>query len=52
MGLGRLGQTLGKVYKEQEKWDKPGGCVGQSSRRPSLGTAAVASDGMALWQIV
>lgn len=52
MGLGLLGQTLGKVYKEQEKWDKPGGCVGQRSRRPSLGTAAVASDGMALWQIV
>ena len=52
MGLGPLSQTLGKVYKEREKRDKPGGCVGRRSRRPSLGTAAAASDGMALWQIV
>lgn len=48
MGLGLRGQTLGKMQKEQEEWDKPGGHVGPGRRRPGSGAAAVAAGGMAL----
>lgn len=40
---GLWGQTRGKMQKEREEWNKPGGHVGPGGRRPGSGAAAVAS---------